>query len=90
MTHDELLSPKVTEPKNFGAIVEAKLNVHWTPRKLIRSPFRCDTELWYDEDGNDYVWSDLIKPIISEKEIAIKKLEAELAELKSQVSKGVE
>jgi hypothetical protein len=59
--------PPITEPKNFGAIVEAKINVHRTPKKLIRSPFKCDTGLWYDEDGNDYIWSELINPtIISE------------------------
>ena len=57
-------TPPITEPKNFGATVEAKLSLHQTPRRLIRSPFKGDTGIWYDEDGNDYVWAELIDPTI--------------------------
>ena len=58
------ITPPITEPKNFGATVEAKLSLHQTPRRLIRSPFKGDTGIWYDEDGNDYVWAELIDPTI--------------------------
>ena len=61
---DEVLNPKVAEPKNFGAIVEAE-----TPRRTNRRKFvklvGDDNATWFDEEQKNYfVWPYLVNPII--------------------------
>ena len=66
---DEVLNPKVVEPKSFGAIVEAETvsrTVGLKRRKFVKL-LGVAGATWFDEKGGYLVWSDLINPtIISE------------------------
>ena len=59
---EEVLNPKVVEPKNFGAIVEAS-----TRHYGFQSWFLAKNGTWTGENEHHIDWSDLINPtIISE------------------------
>ena len=63
---EEVLNPKVVEPKNFGAIVEAE-TAYSNRRKFVKLVGIAGST-WFGEKQESYfVWSDLINPtIISE------------------------
>ena len=60
-------NPPVTEPKNFGAIVEAE-TANWANRRKFVKLMGVDDPIWFGEKEQSYfIWSDLINPtIISE------------------------
>jgi len=64
---EQVLNPKVVEPKNFGAIVEAE-TVSWVNRRKFVKLVGVAGLTWFNEEQRKYfVWSDLINPtIISE------------------------
>ena len=56
--------PPVTEPKNFGAIVEAE-TPSWANRRKFVKLMGVDDPIWFGEKEQSYfIWSDLINPII--------------------------
>ena len=57
-------NPPVTEPKNFGAIVEAE-TANWANRRKFVKLMGVDDPIWFGEKEQSYfIWSDLINPII--------------------------
>ncbi len=57
---EEVLNPKVEEPKNFGAVVEAEIMNHKPRMKWVHR----GSGTWYSEDGWSASWSDFINPTI--------------------------
>ena len=54
----------ITEPKNFGAIVEAE-TANWANRRKFVKLMGVDDPIWFGEKEQSYfIWSDLINPII--------------------------
>ena len=56
---EQVLNPKVVEPKNFGAIVEAS-----TRHYGFQSWFLAKNGTWTGEDEDHIDWSDLINPVV--------------------------
>ena len=66
---EEVLNPKVVEPKNFGAIVEASVKELFSRRKwlLVGNYPNTLESMWRSADGKCRNWHSLINPtIISE------------------------
>lgn len=62
----EVLNPKVVEPKNFGAVVEASFKSFSdrSRQRWVSAPTYQGTLIWHSEDCAMQPWKNLINPVI--------------------------